>query len=481
MSKNALEQVWDTVVRLEETVDGLFETIADHISHSLKIVALTKKVGSLEMSLAEVVTQMEELKVDMQLATDFFKEQMESFSDEVILLKRAIRNNGFARENRKGWGQEELRRQGVKDLPSAMAAAEALVDFKAAKAENNDARKPNNNKGGSQKGKKKKNGDGGSKEKQPQNGNQQGKPSKADSGCFICKGPHRAHDCSKKEKLNALVAEEERKQEETSRVNPLQLLNAIQSEGPSQKNWVDLLDTAQFCYNLHHISVTVTSPFELATSQQPLAPHEVAKQKSQGSCPAAYQFARERTELVESARDCLKRAVRRMKKWADKNRSFREFQVGDKVMLKLTPKIWKKIRAKEVHKGLIPRYDGPFEIVLKVGKVAYRLSLLQRIKVHPVFHVSFLKPYHEVPSDASLGVSRRAPPTIRAQFDRKIQKILADKTEGESKKNRRTSYLVQWEGAEESEASWEKGTTLWQFEKEIKEYLAQKRTRTSVA
>ncbi|KAJ8615366.1 hypothetical protein MRB53_034738 [Persea americana] len=75
-----------------------------------------------------------------------------------------------------------------------MAAVEAHVDFEAAIAENNDAEKPKNNKGGSKKGKKKKNGDGGS--------------------------PHRACDCPK-EKPNALVAEEEQKQEETSRVNPV--------------------------------------------------------------------------------------------------------------------------------------------------------------------------------------------------------------------------------------------------------------------
>ncbi|RWR97243.1 hypothetical protein CKAN_02666500 [Cinnamomum micranthum f. kanehirae] len=95
MSKNALEQVRDTVVRLEETADGLSETIADHITHGLKIVVLTEKVVSLEMSLAKVVAQIEELKS----TTYFFKEQMESFSDELTLFKRAIRTNGSATDN----------------------------------------------------------------------------------------------------------------------------------------------------------------------------------------------------------------------------------------------------------------------------------------------------------------------------------------------------------------------------------------------
>ncbi|RWR95039.1 hypothetical protein CKAN_02436000 [Cinnamomum micranthum f. kanehirae] len=99
MSKNALEQVRDTVVRLEETVDGLSETIADHITHGPKIVALTEKVGSLEMSLAEAVAQIEELKVHMQSTTDFFKEQIKTFSDELILFKRAVRTTGSSTEN----------------------------------------------------------------------------------------------------------------------------------------------------------------------------------------------------------------------------------------------------------------------------------------------------------------------------------------------------------------------------------------------
>ena len=48
-----------------------------------------------------------------------------------------------------------------------------------------------------------------------------------------------------------------------------------------------------------------------------------------------------------------------------------------------------------IHKGLMPKYDGPFEVVKWVGSMAYRLKLSKRLKVHPTFHVSLLKPYHE--------------------------------------------------------------------------------------
>ena len=45
----------------------------------------------------------------------------------------------------------------------------------------------------------------------------------------------------------------------------------------SQKNWVDLLDAIQFCYNLHWSSSIGMSPFEIATGLQLKAPLEVAK------------------------------------------------------------------------------------------------------------------------------------------------------------------------------------------------------------
>jgi len=112
--------------------------------------------------------------------------------------------------------------------------------------------------------------------------------------------------------------------------------------------------------------------------------------------------------------------------------------VGDKVLLKLTPQIWKKIVGTTKHRGLVPRYDGPFEIIEKVGAVAYRLKLPERLKIHPTFHVSYLRPFYEHNEDPKRSKSQRAPPTIHKQFDDGIVKIMDHRRLGQHRKNRRT-------------------------------------------
>ncbi|KAL0284599.1 UNVERIFIED_CONTAM: Transposon Ty3-I Gag-Pol polyprotein [Sesamum angustifolium] len=70
---------------------------------------------------------------------------------------------------------------------------------------------------------------------------------------------------------------------QTERVNALVEDYLRHYVSASQRNWVDLLDVAQFSYNLHKSSATGMSPFELAYGQQPTTPHEISVQRTGGS------------------------------------------------------------------------------------------------------------------------------------------------------------------------------------------------------
>ena len=85
----------------------------------------------------------------------------------------------------------------------------------------------------------------------------------------------------------------------------------------------------------------------------------------------------------------LKASQDRKKSYVDLKRTPREFQAGDHVYIKVNPK---KISLRPgKYSNLVPSCWGPFEILAKVGSVAYQLPLLDNIKVHNVFHVSILK------------------------------------------------------------------------------------------
>ncbi|GJZ08395.1 putative reverse transcriptase domain-containing protein [Tanacetum coccineum] len=112
------------------------------------------------------------------------------------------------------------------------------------------------------------------------------------------------------------------------------------------------------------------------------------------------ELIQETTDKVVLIKEKLKAARDRQKSYADNRRKPLEFEVGDRVMLKVSP--WKGVIRFGKKGKLAPRYVGPFEILERIGLVAYRLKLPEELNgVHDTFHVSNLK---KCLADASLHV-----------------------------------------------------------------------------
>ena len=93
----------------------------------------------------------------------------------------------------------------------------------------------------------------------------------------------------------------------------------------------------------------------------------------------------------------MKKAQDRQKSYSDNRRRPLEFQIGDRVFLKVAP--WKGIIRFGMKGKLAPRYIGPFEVIARIGLVAYRLKLPVHLeKIHNVFHVSLLRKTEVDPS-----------------------------------------------------------------------------------
>nr|GFC76098.1 putative nucleotidyltransferase, ribonuclease H [Tanacetum cinerariifolium] len=97
-------------------------------------------------------------------------------------------------------------------------------------------------------------------------------------------------------------------------------------------------------------------------------------------------------EKVAVAKEKLKEARTRQQSYADKHRKSIEFQPGDRVFLKVSPA--RGVRRFGIKGKLSPRFIGPFEILVRVGEVSYRLALPPQLShVYNQFYVSLLRGY----------------------------------------------------------------------------------------
>ncbi|KAL0288438.1 UNVERIFIED_CONTAM: hypothetical protein Scaly_2731300 [Sesamum calycinum] len=109
------------------------------------------------------------------------------------------------------------------------------------------------------------------------------------------------------------------------------------------------------------------------------------------------ELVQEIEEKIRIVKKCLKAAQDRQKSYADKHRREMEYEMGDKVFLKVSP--WKGILRFGKQGKLSSRYIGPYEITERIGPLAYLLALPSELsQIHDVFHVSMLRRYRSDPS-----------------------------------------------------------------------------------
>ncbi|XP_071712923.1 uncharacterized protein [Rutidosis leptorrhynchoides] len=152
------------------------------------------------------------------------------------------------------------------------------------------------------------------------------------------------------------------------------------------------------------------------------------------------EIIHETTEKILQIQERLKMAQSRQKSYADVRRRPLKFQVGDKVMLKVSP--WKGVVRFGKRGKLSLRYIGPFEITKRIGPVTYRLKLPQELSnIHDTFHVSNLKKCLE---DESLVI-----PLEEIQVDNKLNFVeepieIMDREVKQLKQSRIPIVKVRW-------------------------------------
>lgn len=165
---------------------------------------------------------------------------------------------------------------------------------------------------------------------------------------------------------------------------------------------------------------------------------------------AAAALLQDREDQLEALRTHLAVAQNRMKIQAGKHRTDRQFAVGESVLLKLQPYVQQSVASRPYPK-LAFKYFGPFKILEKISNAAYKLALPEQSLIHPVFHVSQLKPftpnytpvYSELPTITDLSTVQLYPEAI---LNRRLVK----------KGNRAIpQVLVKWSKLPEHAATWE--------------------------
>jgi hypothetical protein len=169
------------------------------------------------------------------------------------------------------------------------------------------------------------------------------------------------------------------------------MLNMYVMDKPSK--WEDYLKLVEFTYNNGYQAYLKMSPFKALYCRRCNTP--VSWDNPIDRAMVGPDILQEMEEKMIKIKKNSKVSQYRHKICADKGQNFRQFKVGDHVFLKVK-EILIYLKLGNCAK-LEARYCGSFEILERIGHVAYMLALPTSLSIHNVLHVSLLKKY--VPND----------------------------------------------------------------------------------
>ncbi|KAI3827955.1 hypothetical protein L1987_02044 [Smallanthus sonchifolius] len=213
--------------------------------------------------------------------------------------------------------------------------------------------------------------------------------------------------------------------------------------------WDAHLPLVEFSYNnSYHTSIKATSFEALYERKCRSLISWIEVGDSQLTGPEIFH---ETTKKIVQIRECIKAARDCQKSYADVRRKPLEFQVGDRFLLKVSP--WKGVIRFGKRGKLNPRYIGPFDILKRIGPIAYKLNLPETLNgVYDVFHVSNLK---KCLSDETLII-----PLEEIQIDDQLHFVkepveIMDHEIKQLKQSRIPIVKVRWNSRRGLEFTWE--------------------------